>query len=345
LPVTNQLWGALLDQAGLGLIAKQSLVGRHLEPSGDILQRTKKEKCMLWCPLDLPYHDYRDKDNKSLQQLLDEYCSKQPYEGPTTTTNTTKKKKKYYDFDKQPFDFEVRIPSFGGTTSSVSSSTASTEEKWTTTRSFQFTTLTAYLFLGIQRRRKSQQSNDNNGYNEDDSNFNHAELVIPATLNVTKLCDPSEIPKSTSKEYELVGGVLYDEGDYVPVLRDESRAAASKTAAGAAANKTKDSVGEDDDADEDDEAWKLLETEEVIPMSESDVLEFLKGEGEAGDAPCGTMAIYRRKDAACHEEMNQLLSDIIISQVSGTLKSNADFYYEEEIIEDDNDDDDEEEEE
>ncbi|KAL3912258.1 MAG: hypothetical protein SGARI_001256 [Bacillariaceae sp.] len=73
-------------------------------------------------------------------------------------------------------------------------------------------------------------------------------------------------------------------------------------------------------------------------MSETDVLEFLKGEGGAeGDAPCGTMAIYRRVDPECHNEMNQLLSDIIISQVSGTLSSTADFYIEEEIIEDDDD--------
>ena len=116
----------------------------------------------------------------------------------------------------------------------------------------------------------------------------------------------------------------------MPVLRGEGRAAA------ASSNDVKE---KDDSDDEDDEAWKLLETEEVIPMSETDVLEFLKGEGGAeGDAPCGTMAIYRRVDHDCHDKMNQLLSDIIISQVSGTLISNADFYVEEEIIEDDEDD-------
>jgi hypothetical protein len=83
-------------------------------------------------------------------------------------------------------------------------------------------------------------------------------------------------------------------------------------------------------------------------MSEADVLEFLKGDADAdGDAPCGTLAIYRRKDPAALEEMNNLLSDIIFSQVSGKLNSNADYYIEEEIIEDeeeyDDDDDDNEE--
>jgi hypothetical protein len=329
MPVTNQLWAALLDQAGMGLLARQSLVGRKNdnEAGGEIIQRTKRDMCMLWCPLDLPYYARDDEDTEvTLTHLLQQYCSKQPY----TKQNKKKKKKNYYDFDKQPYDFEVRIPTFGN---GSASDAPVDDNKWKTTRSLQLTSLTAFLFLGIQRRKPLDKTQDNDECNheheKEETNFNHAELSIPLTIDVSKLCDSSAIPKKKSKMYQLVGGILYDEGDYVPVLRDDGRAALT-TKGG--------EEKEDSDEEEDDEAWKLLETEEVIPMSETDVLEFLKGEGAQGDAPCGTMAIYRRVDPACHDEMNQLLSDIIISQVSGTLNSTADFYIEEEIIEDDDDD-------
>jgi len=315
-----------------------------------LLQRTKREKCILWCPLELPFYNTNNNNTinnnhhqiTSLPQLLEQYCSKQPYTSIAPTPKNNKKKKKnkdYYDFDKQPFDFEVQIPSFGGVTEQNTDL-----NKWSTTRSFQFTTLTAFLFLGIQRQPKAD--NVDNDTEDDNQNFNHTELVIPAILDVSKLCDPSAIPKSVNKEYELVGGVLFDEGDYVPVLRDEGRLAMATAAKSTTDNQKKkenspqDDNEDDDEEEEDEEAWKLLETEEVIPMSQSDVLEFLKGDNEAeGEAPCGTIAIYKRKDKACHDEMNQLLSDIIISQVSGTLNSNADFYIEEEIIEDEYDDD------
>jgi hypothetical protein len=324
MPVTNQLWGALLDQCGLGLIAKQSLVGRKATADGEILQRTKRDMCMLWCPLDLPFPKTNSETTTTLPLLLDQYCSKQPYAG----NNNNKKKKKnknYYDFDKQPYDFEVKISTFGDISSSSNDSHASTDsERWKTTRSLQLTTLTAFLFLGIQRRRQPKEEENGSGSgNDENTSFNNAELAIPLTLDVSKLCDTTAISKKENKMYELVGGMLYDEGDYVPVLRDEGRAAKREK---------KSDLDDDEEEEEDNEAWKLLETEEVIPMSESDVLEFLKGEG-SGDAPCGTMAIYRRVDTACQDEMNQLLSDIIISQVSGTLTSTADFYIEEEIIE------------
>ncbi|KAG7366564.1 hypothetical protein IV203_029234 [Nitzschia inconspicua] len=318
MPVTNQLWGALLDQCGLGLIAKQNLVGRKTDTDGDILQRTKRDMCMLWCPLELPFPTPDSDSETTLPQLLDQYCSKQPY---TSYNKKKKKNKNYYDFDKEPYDFEVKIPTFGNR-SNISTTTLESE-KWKTTRSLQLTTLTTFLFLGIQRKQPLKSNGEDTAAT---ATFNHAEVLIPLTLDVTKLCDPTVIPKTESKEYELVGGVLFDEGDYVPVLRDEGRVA------------TKVKNG-DNEEDEDDEAWKLLETEEVIPMSESDVLEFLKGEGAESDAPCGTMAIYRRVDKACQDEMNQLLSDIIISQVSGTLNSTAEFYIEEEIIEDEEDED------
>jgi hypothetical protein len=343
IPVTNQLWGALLDECGLGLIAKQSLVGRKVDSGGkNLLQRTKRDMCMLWCPLELPLIPPSQETNETtsattLPHLLEQYCSKQPY---VTTNNNHKKKKKkknYYDFDKQPYDFEVKIPTFGGNDNNGSDCVS---EKWKTTRSLQLTTLTAFLFLAIQRRQTktydNNNNNNNNNNNDDESSnipsFNHAEVLIPLTLDVSKLCDATAIPKTVNKQYELVAGILFDEGDYVPVLRDEGRVANNDMG-----KKKEGKDDEDNEEEEDDEAWKLLETEEVIPMSESDVLEFLKGEGGAGDAPCGTMAIYRRVDRSCQEEMNQLLSDIIISQVSGTLTSTADFYIEEEIIEDDDD--------
>jgi hypothetical protein len=350
MPVTNQLWGALLDQCGLGLIAKQSLVGRKTDVRGETLQRTKRDMCMLWCPLELPlvpsFQENKETTTATLPQLLEHYCNKQPY--ISTNNKKTKKKRKnnYYDFDKQPYDFEVTIPNFGNKDNSNSDVTATTGDKWKTTRSLQLTTLTAFLFLGIQRRQvKSTENNNNNNDDNDDDDessnivsFNHSEVFIPLTLNISKLCDVMAIPKTVNKEYELVAGILFDEGDYVPVLRDEGRVAKKE-------NKGTNTSNVGDDEEEDDEAWKLLETEEVIPMSESDVLEFLKGEGGAGDAPCGSVAIYRRVDVACHDEMNQLLSDIILSQVSGTLTSTADFYIEEEIIEDDDDDEEEEEQE
>lgn len=331
IPVTNQLWGAMLDECGLGLIAKQSLVGRKADASGEVVQRTKRDMCMLWCPLELPFAKPENSEMETtLPQLLDRYCTKQPYTSNKSNNGKKKKQKDYYNFDKQPYDFEVKIPTFAAA-SPTKTANVPDSDKWKTTRSLQLTTMTTYLFLSIQRK---QSPTSNNGHDDDDdeSSFNHAELVIPLTLDISKLCDSSAIPKKENKKYELVGGVLYDEGDYVPVIRDESRV--TKMA------KSREDEGGDGDDQDDDEAWKLLETEEVIPMSESDVLEFLKGDASAeGDAPCGTMAIYRRVDTACQDEMNQLLSDIIISQVSGTLTSTADYYIEEEIIDDDEDDD------
>mmetsp|Transcript_10900 Transcript_10900/g.27620 ORF Transcript_10900/g.27620 Transcript_10900/m.27620 type:complete len:288 (-) Transcript_10900:1635-2498(-) len=83
--------------------------------------------------------------------------------------------------------------------------------------------------------------------------------------------------------------------------------------------------GDDDDDDDDDED------------SNND-------DDEDDYGPCGTLAVYKLKQPeasktpSIFDEMNQLLSDIVISQVSGTLNSKTDFYieeeYEEEIIED-----------
>jgi hypothetical protein len=269
LPVTSRSWSALLDEAGLGLVAKQSIVGKcTLFDDGQILQRTAKESCIEWCPLVLSMKD-------TLEEALKEHCAKQPYS---------------YDFDKEPFDFEVRIPLWSTPTES-STDDAADASSWTTTKTLQWTTLRSYLFLGIQRHDK-------------DGNFNEDEVSIPQKLDVSKLCASSV---KGGKEYELVGGILHDEDDYVALLKNQA-------------------ISDPDD----DDAWKLMESEEIIPMTERDGLEFLKGEGEG--APCGTVLVYRRCDD--HKEMNQLLSDIVIPNGSGTLNARADFYYEEEVIED-----------
>ena len=126
--------------------------------------------------------------------------------------------------------------------------------------------------------------------------------MIPKVLNLSKLCEKGA---KGVKEYELVGGVLQDEEDYIAIVKN---AAITDP--------------------EDEDAWKLMESEEIIPMTESDALDFLKGEGDG--APCGTILAYRRCDD--QTELKQLLSDIIISQVSGTLDADTDFYYEEEEV-------------
>jgi hypothetical protein len=96
LPVTSNLWSALLDMEGMGLIARQSIVGK--QPSQDqkeILQRTKRDSCIMWCPLNLEASSSSassttTKAYKSLPEALQGYCQKQTHS---------------YDWDKQPFDF------------------------------------------------------------------------------------------------------------------------------------------------------------------------------------------------------------------------------------------------
>ena len=376
LPVTNQLWSALLDKACLGLIASQSLVGRRKIESKDqkeVIQRSMTEQVILWCPHVLSMQDVsristpispispisspvkKDDDDDdddedanipTLQQLLEADFKKRPL---ATTSRT------YYDFGKKSFDFEVQIPTKFLDTKDVDEDLNEKDksgELWKTTRSMQFASLTGYLFLGIDRNQTQQKRNQQKQQQTDDSvKIDRSELAIPATLNVTKLCSKKKIKganQPTEAIYELVGGALYDEGEYIAVLKDFS--------AVVAAEEKKDS----DSDEEEDETWKLMESEETIPMSESDVLEFLKGEGADDDnddddndddddgeedyGPCGTLAVYKLKQPeisktpSIFDEMNQLLSDIVISQVSGTLNSKTDFYieeeYEEEIIED-----------
>lgn len=262
LPLTSHLWVALLDQAGLGLMGKASIVGQcPLIEDGEILQRTQKETILEWCPLRLPME-------KTLEQALQNYCGRKPF---------------IYDFDTKPYQFEVRIPllspqQFEGVDAS----------NWTTTKSVMYTEVTSYLFLGVDRF-----TNDR---------IDESEVIVPTILDVRKYCDKSV----SGTRFELVAGVLHDEGDFVALIRNSNS------------------------SDTDDDAWMLMESEEVIPMTENDALDFLQGDDEG--APCGTLFVYRRCD---HEsKLKSLLSDIIISQVSGSLDSASDeFYYEEEVIE------------
>lgn len=387
IPVTNELWTALLDKACLGLMVQQNLVGRRNKPfqkeDNYIIQRTNKEKCLLWCPHTLLISDrqrIKQRQSKtnadqekiegehpspvlppvSLQQLLEVDCEKRPIE--TTPRN-------YHDFEKKnSYTFEVKIPLAFMSEKDKDLTKTTTGKLWTTTRSMVFDTVTGYLFLGLQRRGTNTHSK---------TKLDRTEIDIPSQLDISKLVSPECKKKYQNNAilYELIGGVLYDDGDYVAVLRDPAREKKQETnnsrnndtSSNSSDTKNENEKGEEEYDDEDDEAWKLMESEEVIPMSESDVLEFLKGEGndeinnddsdvdsdEEEFGPCGTMAVYKlvasplpssssssaskqlQQKPKVFEEMNTLLSDIILSQVSGKLEDTGttEYYIEEEIIE------------
>jgi hypothetical protein len=300
IPVTRQLWNALLDMAGLGLIAKQATIGKQLLPttkgsSEHMIQRTKRDTCIMYCPF--PLIDRFDTLHGGLE-------------------NTIKQNNLDYNWDAKPddYDFEVKIPLLAQ--SSSSPMTMTPEKKWTTTKTLQFSTLPAFLFLGVNR------------FDAEGELVNPA-IEIPKELDVTKYCAPGTLTSANGNmaKYALVGGILYDEEDYVAILKNPNY------------NSTSEDEDENGDQEEEEiENWNLLETEEVIPMTETDVMGFLKGE-EGG--VCGTVLVYSTLHQPSHTEMNQLLSDIIISHVSGKLDSKADFFYyeeeewiEEEIIED-----------
>jgi len=372
-PVTNQLWSALLDKACLGLIVSQSLVGRQKQTKDDqkeVLQRSMKEQVIMWCPHVLNIGDISriklppppnkvDEEGESeapipnLQQLIEEEFKKRPL---STTSRA------YYNFDKKHYDFEVEIPTKFLDKSSSNESSSNPDENWITTRTMQLASLTGYLFLGIDRKQKSDDQNGTAG-----PKIDRSELEIPSTLNLTKLLKKSGNHTPTlpsTAVYELVGGALYDEGEYIAVLKDDHEVIvaeerrASTIIQNGLENIVDPSNGSITDDDDEEETWKLMESEETIGMSESDVLEFLKGEGNNDDegsdndeeedfGPCGTLAVYKLKippsntKQTIFDEMNQLLSDIVIAQVSGKMSrtSQTDFYieeevYEEEIIED-----------
>ena len=386
-PVTNNLLLSLLDLVAMGVLCKQTLVGRkqllhsldhdnnddndeQFNPNpkqatssttttstttsttnttstttspGMILQRTKKETRILWCPHEL------EGTYTSLSQALQQF---------TKSTLMTE-----INWNTEKFDFEVQIPLLN--TSSISPPTPTTISSWTTTKTIQFTTLPAYLFFGLQR------------IDPQTGNTKNTRVDIPLTLDLSDYC----LPKSRATQastFTLVGGILFDEEDYVAILKKpilpqssttpttttstsnstnrskENDRTTSSTAAAAATTTTKkekqetsgdneddnnkeeeeqEEDNDDDEEEEDDpvEDWNLLEAEEVIPMTQDDVLEFLQGED---GGVCGTVLIYKTDQSKPHQQLDQLLSDIIISHVSGKLSAHAEFYYEEEIVED-----------
>lgn len=259
----------------LGFVAKQSIVGKAKLEDGDMLQRTKKESLILACPYVIPQVG-APKEATSINEILKEWFAKQSHQ---------------YDFDTKPFDFEVNIPMFT-TKPDPSKTDSKDDDDWKTTRTLQFTALHGFLILGLSRL------NEDGGVIE-------TEIEFPKKLDLSKLCS-SDV--KGSKEYELCGGILYDDEDYVAVLKNAAI-----------------------DDPEEEGAWQLMETEEIIPMEESDIFEFMKGEGEEG--PCGTLAVYKRCHESTHQKMNDVLSDIIISHASGKLNAQSDFYYEE-VVED-----------
>lgn len=264
----TRAFSPLLSHTALSLVARQSIVGKTELEDGQVLQRTKNEALILACPYVIP--SFGEKvESTSLDKILKEWCAKQQHE---------------YDFDTESFDFEVTIPVF--------SKGEANAEGWTVTRTLRFDVLNGYLFVGLSRL-------------DDKGEPNETEIEFPQKLDLSKLCT-SDV--TGSKEYELYGGVLYDDGDYVAVLKN---------------------VSIEDPGEEG--AWQLMESEEIIPMEEGDILEFLKGEG--GEGPCGTLAVYRSCNESIHKKMDQILSDIIISHVSGVLNTKSDYYYEE-VIED-----------
>lgn len=253
----------------LGLVARKSISGKAKLEDGEMLQRTKKDALILASPYVIPKFG-KPKESTSLDEILKEWCAKHPYE---------------YDFDTKPYDFEAMVPLFGA-------GDTAEDGGWTTTRTLHFTSLSGYLFLGLSRLG-------------DDREPLETEIEFPKRLNLSKLCT-SDV--SGSKEYELYGGVLYDDEDYVAVIKNQAI-----------------------EDPEEEGAWQLMESEEIIPMEESDIFEFLKGEG--GEGPCGTLAVYRSCNKSIHQQMDQILSDIIISHVSGVLNTQSEFYYEE-VVED-----------
>ena len=278
LPVTNHLWSALLDKACLGLIASQSLVGRRKIESADqkeVVQRSYTEQVILWCPHVLSINDVlrisnplsppttKESDNDgdedavnvpTLHQLLEADFWKRPL---STTLRS------YYDFEKKSFDFEVQIPTKFLDKKDVDEDLKKNDgeetscEVWKINRSMQFSSLTGYLFLGIDRTSQAQEKRK---YGK----FNRSELSISATLDLTKLCSKKCQGLNQEAVYELVGGALYDEGEYIAVLKDFSAVAAVEEKNRSSSKTANSSVSEDDE----EETWKLMESEETIPMSE-----------------------------------------------------------------------------
>ena len=324
LPVTSQLWSALLDESGLGAIAKQTIVGKKKDNSGGnfLLQRTMKETRILLCPFPLVPNS-----NTKYDSIVD---------GITKTMKHSLTKSEFdWDNTKQNKpDFEVRIPLMWDTTSSKQQDN---NDEWNTVKTMQFDTLPNYWFISIQRFVENNTSDDDN-----DKESLNAVVDIPVTLDVTKYCTST----CQNRQFQLVGGILYDDDNYVAILKNsnivnnnnksKTDETITKTTNSSSENDDDDDKGEGDNDDDTEpiEDWNLMESDEVIPMTQEDAVEFLRGGDDGGGGVCGTVLVYKTINEKELKSSDQLLSDIIISHVSGKLDSKVDFYYEEEIIED-----------
>ena len=311
LPVTSQLWSALLDESGLGAIAKQTIIGKKKD-DGSMLQRTIRETRILLCPFPLVgQYDTLDKGiTNTMKQSL--------------TTNEHD-----WELEENKANFEVRIPLWD-----KNDGKSEQDNTWNTIKTMQFDTLPNYWFVSIQRFKESEEDkkkekkedndNDSDSDSDDDKSILNPLVDIPVDLDTGTFCAPG----CKNRKFNLVGGILYDDDDYVAILKNPN----------VAADKSKSSsVDDKEDANEDEEEiedWNLMETDEIIPMTQDDAIEFLKGGDEGGGGVCGTVLVYKTTNTTELKSSDQLLSDIIISHVSGKLDSKIDFYYEEEIIED-----------
>jgi hypothetical protein len=322
LPVTSQLWSALLDDSGLGAIAKQAIVGKKKD-DGSLLQRTKRDTRILLCPFPL--------EGGKLDSVA------------VGLAQTMKRTMVGYDWDSKDSvaNFEVRIPLWDEA-KKKSNEEKDTPPQWQTVKTLQFDTLPNYWFLGIPRfckdpvaKRTKEDESDSD--DEGERPLLNPLVQVPMELDVGPYC----VSGCQNRKFQLVGGILYDDEDYVAILKNPLVVALPHQASKGEQMKTEgpDKSQDDDNEDDEDEPledWNLMETDEVIPMTQEDVLEFLRGgeEGGEGGGVCGTVLVYKTTNVKALKSNDQLLSDIIISHVSGKLDTKVDFYYEEEVIED-----------
>ena len=335
LPVTSQLWSALLDESGLGAIAKQTIVGKkkYVESKGGkgggnfLLQRTMKETRILLCPFPLLANAKYDSIVDGITQTMKHTLTKSELNWDDTKQNKP--------------DFEAKIPLWD--TNNSNQDDDDDKNEWNTVKTMQFDTLPNYWFISIQRfvdnnAADKNDENDDNDEDDDEKQQEEKELLnavvdIPVTLDVAKYCTTT----CKNRQFQLVGGVLFDDDHYVAILKNSNIVAKAKKSNDDTTIKTTTSSDDDDEGDDAEpiEDWNLMETDEVIPMTQEDAVEFLRGGDDGGGGGvCGTVLVYKTTNEKELKSSDQLLSDIIISHVSGKLDSKVDFYYEEEIIED-----------
>jgi len=329
LPLTSPLFAALLDKACMGFVMKQKIMGQKVKklPEGTReVHRISTQQMMMWCPHELTIKDLSRIDSSkipedscpTLDQLIEADCEKRPLQ-------TTPQKS--FDFDKESWDMEFKVVTTNGA--------AASDGTWKCTRLRQLSSLTGYLFVGINRKLGGGK-------------MDYSRLEIPTTMDLTKLC----VSKKEKAVYDLVGGILYDDGDYAVVLKNQ--VAADALAEKKAAKPTPEE-DEEDSEDEEDQTWILMEPDENLRLSESFVLDFLTGSGNkdtddkdsddkdndgsdddddsVDENTCGTLAVYKLRSEVFRNDMNTLLSDIVISHIQGKLISTTDYIIEEEFEE------------